>query len=246
MKKILFIIGFLLCHAAYSQSISLTLVGTAGDETDNATYKTSWSVGEVVTATATVGSTMLTQGFQQVFSYLKLLDFEAQLINLQGQLTWVTTNEMNTQEFVIERSTDSTTWNEIGTVAAKNTPGTNNYSYTDQQLVNGTTYYYRLKMIDACGNYNYSAVRTIEVNGYATPLFVIAPNPATSYTVLLFNSNIGSAQVSVYDMHGRSVFSDVFSGSSYTLNTYNLASGVYTINIRAKDLNCSERLMICK
>jgi len=69
MKKIYLLLSMILVYATvFSQSLSPTLVGSAGDETDNATYQTSWSIGEAITQTASAGSYILTQGFQQGFS----------------------------------------------------------------------------------------------------------------------------------------------------------------------------------
>ncbi|MCX6251956.1 MAG: SprB repeat-containing protein, partial [Bacteroidetes bacterium] len=65
-KPILFIFIVLTFQAAVGQStLSQQLTGSGGGQTDNATFKTSWSVGEAVTATASAGSYTLTQGFHQ-------------------------------------------------------------------------------------------------------------------------------------------------------------------------------------
>ena len=67
MKKLIIILFISLAfQVARSQSsVSQQLVGSGGGQTDNAVYHTSWSVGECVTATASAGPIVLTQGFQQ-------------------------------------------------------------------------------------------------------------------------------------------------------------------------------------
>ena len=66
MKKIYVLFSLLLtCATVFAQSFSLQLVGSAGGQANNGPYQCSWSVGEPVTATASAGPFMLTQGFQQ-------------------------------------------------------------------------------------------------------------------------------------------------------------------------------------
>ena len=69
MKKIYLLLSMILVYAtAFSQSLSPILAGSSGGETDNATYLTSWSVGEAVTGNGTAANYVVTQGFQQGFS----------------------------------------------------------------------------------------------------------------------------------------------------------------------------------
>ncbi len=66
MKRlyILFLI-FLACAPVFGQGLSPSLLASAGNQTNNATYKTSWSVGDLIIDYRAVGNTVLTQGFQQ-------------------------------------------------------------------------------------------------------------------------------------------------------------------------------------
>ncbi|MFH1297454.1 MAG: T9SS type A sorting domain-containing protein [Bacteroidota bacterium] len=66
MKKIIILtVIFLVSVNVVGQFFSQQLVCSGGDQSDNATYQTSWSIGEPITETATAGAYMLTQGFQQ-------------------------------------------------------------------------------------------------------------------------------------------------------------------------------------
>jgi UDP-N-acetylglucosamine:LPS N-acetylglucosamine transferase len=67
MKKIVFtlIAAFMTIQFINAQSISPQVVATAGNYASNGGYSVSWTLGEPVIATATNGSTTLTQGFQQ-------------------------------------------------------------------------------------------------------------------------------------------------------------------------------------
>jgi hypothetical protein len=59
---------------------------------------------------------------------LKLLSFTGQLVNTNALLTWKTDGEINTKEFMVERSLDNTSFTAIGTVAAENIAGIHQYN----------------------------------------------------------------------------------------------------------------------
>ena len=67
MKKIIsIIIAVQLCLAAVGQEyFSQTVVGSGGGQTNNATFQTSWTIGEAITETGIYGGATLSQGFQQ-------------------------------------------------------------------------------------------------------------------------------------------------------------------------------------
>jgi hypothetical protein len=67
MKKIItFILALTILQVVSGQDyFSQQFVGSGGGQTDNATYHTSWSIGEAVTESGTAGSVLLTGGFQQ-------------------------------------------------------------------------------------------------------------------------------------------------------------------------------------
>ena len=66
MKKIYLLLSLILaCATVFAQSFSLQLIGSAGGQTNNGAYQTSWSIGEPITGTTSAGPYILTQGFQQ-------------------------------------------------------------------------------------------------------------------------------------------------------------------------------------
>ena len=62
---------------------------------------------------------------------LTLLHFAAVKINSGVQLNWQSTNEINSIQFIVQRSDDGANFLNIGSVAARNNSGTNDYSLTD-------------------------------------------------------------------------------------------------------------------
>lgn len=128
-------------------------------------------------------------------------------------LSWATALEINSGYFQVERSNDTKLWNTIGVVGASGNSGTEKkYMFADQTPANGNNYY-RLKIVDIDGKYEYSPIRNIsaEITGLQVSA---APNPA--YNIL----NIGISQpsakefsIKLINRSGQVVFSRKYSGS---------------------------------
>lgn len=109
---------------------------------------------------------------------LTLIQFKGQKLADHILLDWTTSNEVQVNNFEIERSANGTIFEKLNTVMASGSSnGSKTYTFTDtkpQDAVN----YYRLKMIDNDGRFSYSNV--IVFTGSKTDgMFVsnIRPNP---------------------------------------------------------------------
>ncbi len=165
---------------------------------------------------------------QLVVTPLNLLDFTAVQAGQQVLLSWNTTEEVNTQSFIVERSANGNTWSPIDTVAA-GFSGNHSYRLTDYRPLQGSNYY-RLRMVDVDQQYKYSIVRVVTFSQKENG-FVIVPNPADQKAAIHFNKTMRSPSVTVYDMSGKMVQQKKLSGNtSFTeLDTRKLANGTYTV-----------------
>jgi hypothetical protein len=84
--------------------------------------------------------------------------------NSQTLLKWTTTNGVDFDHFVIQRSINGSTFDDVSSVTANTGDSTTTqaYSYTDQDNYNGTLYY-RLMMVDKDGKSTYSNVLSISL-----------------------------------------------------------------------------------
>jgi Secretion system C-terminal sorting domain len=107
---------------------------------------------------------------------LKLGNFTATKLASAIQLNWETLSEQNTSYFAIERSADGSTFNSLGTITARGNSATKqSYSFNDVQPGPANNFY-RLKSVDADGNFSYSRVLIVKnENSFIVQLF---PNPA--------------------------------------------------------------------
>jgi len=99
--------------------------------------------------------------------------------NKTVQLAWTSLTENNSSHYEIERKADNEDFAYVGTVAAAGESLEEiNYTYEDDiSKVSGNYAYYRLKMVDKDGSYEYSDVRSLRLEVRDSRI-IIAPNPA--------------------------------------------------------------------
>lgn|GEM_PF-5695214 len=158
---------------------------------------------------------------------LLLLKFYAAKSKDGVLLNWSTSFETNTKYFLVERSTDQNNWTTIGKIeAAGNSSNAKNYSFIDAEPPVGTIYY-RLRQIDATGNYSFSTVRSLLVNDNWK--VKLSPNPVTGgWLQLKSNSKIKSLRIT--DVNGIVVLNKSAVASN-ELNISRLACGYYFVQV---------------
>lgn len=53
------------------------------------------------------------------------------------------------------------------------------------------------------------------------------PNPASTHTIIELSENVNNAQIEIYDVLGKSVLMDTFTGNTFKITTEQLQSGIY-------------------
>jgi trimeric autotransporter adhesin len=180
---------------------------------------------------------------------VQLLSFTGNLNNNATLLNWATTNEVNAQSFVVERSENGNDYNGIGTVAANGTTTTTiNYSYTDNDVatLSSSTIYYRLKIVDRDGNFAYSNVITVSLSDI-TGRVTVFPNPvAAEAKVTMAAAFDGKAQWKVIDNAGRVVMqstSQLRKGrNNIVINLDKLSSGTYYLRVSGAGIDQNVRM----
>ncbi|MBC7721622.1 MAG: T9SS type A sorting domain-containing protein, partial [Pedobacter sp.] len=118
-------------------------------------------------------------------------------------VSWSIATEVNTDKYVVEKSTDSRSFSAIGAVTATNA---GKYSFADLSVNNGTSFY-RIKAIDKDGTFQYSTVVSINSTN-ATASVQVYPNPVNNgnLNVQLSNLNKGNYSISVYNTIGQIIY----------------------------------------
>lgn len=162
---------------------------------------------------------------------ITLQSFTASInLNNTVDLKWITTLEMNSSYFVIERQSGDNQYIVIDTVRAVNNGSfSTTYNAKDNSPLNGTNIY-RLKMIDINGEYRYSALVSVNVSNSKVP--TIYPNPAK--TVLHISKGTEFVkQVTIYDFLGKVILRKSYSvdNNLILLPISGLVRGTYIIEI---------------
>lgn len=163
-------------------------------------------------------------------SDLLLLSFTAVKTGGAGLLQWNTIEETAASRYVIEKSRDSLHFFALDSVnAAGNRDTVNAYSYTDNKLLNGVTYY-RLKLVSPGGDIVYSPVRSIHdtTGGLTVNLY---PNPGVSNGVFYITSSANCESIRLTDVSGRLIVRMDAHGTFNTLQPGNLARGIYFVRV---------------
>ncbi len=169
---------------------------------------------------------------------VKLIYFAGVKKQNEVLLNWTTAQEINSASFTIERSFDKNKWEKIGMVkAAGNSKQLKNYHFTD--LVNGKgILYYRLKMTDLDGKFEYSKVVIINPDKDNTKDIEVYPNPFDNQLFIALNSFTDqNILVDIKDITGKSVTSQMisFTAGSGMLNLEKVADlkpGVYILSMK--------------
>ncbi len=185
---------------------------------------------------------------------VELTSFTAN-VNTSGQvvLNWTTATELNNQMFEIQRSADNNQFITIGYVDGQGTTTEpQEYSYVDKTVETGK-YFYRLKQIDFGGQYEYSDVTEVDVNGPLTySLEQNYPNPFNPSTVIKYSvANAGHVRLVVYNLVGEEVsvlVNGMVDAGFYqvSFDASNLPSGIYLYKLEAPGFVQIKKMMLMK
>lgn len=170
---------------------------------------------------------------------VRLLDFHASYRNQSTTLAWTAEGESNFEKFIVERSTGNNVYEAVGERAGVGSVTRTSYSFVDDlSAQNGTTYYYRLKMLDKDGTFKYSSVLLVKKESKQVTALMISPNPVHggSNTVRFSANSASTADVRVVDISGKVVAQQqnkVYPGNnSITINNLErLQPGTYVLQV---------------
>jgi hypothetical protein len=179
-----------------------------------------------------------------IFLSIKLLQLQARPINNQHiRLHWLIGQEQQMRHYELERSADGLQFDHIHTQAALANNGSDaGYEYPDYQVLPNIAYYYRLRMVQLDGTFEYSPVVTARLvqQREGQNAVSVFPNPSKGQSTLLVQSIAEQTlEVRVYDALGRLLHQEQIQaqiGSNYLpLPTQNWATGVYSVQVQGQD-----------
>ncbi len=173
---------------------------------------------------------------------VQLISFQARAIGSAVHLVWQTASEKNNAHFVVERSTDGTSFTPLAQLAGQGTSTReSSYTYQDQLAaqLTATTLYYRLRQVDLDGTVTLSPVQVVRWNPQALSDQDLHyyPNPMHGQLTLdLTNWPVAPCVVQLLDLAGRSHYRQVLSGGGIQQLAFpSLATGTYVLRVQGSD-----------
>ncbi len=162
-------------------------------------------------------------------------------------VNWATAQEVDANNFIIERSTDGINFQYLATKDANGNTSANSYYYfKDLNPINGVNYY-RIKQIDNNGVVSYSAIASAKIISNNSNKLSIAPNPTSGLLQFSTASNsIGlNYKLQLVDMSGRTVLSNngVLT-SNNKISIAGVAKGLYLCYVNYGDEQQVQRVII--
>lgn len=174
---------------------------------------------------------------------IELTVFSADCNGSYAKILWTTATERNNDYFVLERSDDAISFDEIARLAgAGSSINQIDYTYIDNN-VHGGDIFYRLVQVDYDGTRSVSEIIAVNcaIDADGEPEMAVYPNPFANDLTLHFE-NFGDrvALVEVYDMLGRMLVSRKVACSQndyeFVLPLGGLPDGAYNVRVSAEDV----------
>jgi hypothetical protein len=169
------------------------------------------------------------------------VSFEANYMYDKVYIDWITSTELNTAYFEVQRSTDGIIWQTIGMKqAAGNSTKEINYRIVDEKTFENIVYY-RIKQVDLDGEFTFTPTRSVVKETKSTS--AIFPSPADNEFNVISKEEIKS--LIAIDAQGRQyTLSFSKTGASYRVDCSNLAAGLYQIQILSNNQMETLKLVI--
>lgn len=177
---------------------------------------------------------------------ISLTHFKALPQNNQVHLNWTTHTEINSSHFEVQHSTTNRNWQKIGKVdAAGNSLQLLDYEHIHQSPTIGDNYY-RLKMIDLDGSYEYSNTEVVRFERQDKQL-TIYPNPTNGeFALTLGVETRHPVQLLVMDTTGKMVYNEqtMLDAKNAVIDLSHVAKGTYLITVKTDKEQFTERLIV--
>lgn len=159
------------------------------------------------------------------------LKFRGSLNNNQSVLQWALTQDENVTSYEVEFADHPSHFKTAGKLAAQHT---GSYQFIDKENTNAADRYYRLKIVQKGGSYNYSGIVFLSLKEMGMQVY---PNPfAKTINVQLHVKSVDNIRFRLVDFYGREVFVNTeklnpgYHSLSLTLPA-NLAKGMYVMEV---------------
>ena len=167
------------------------------------------------------------------------LGFTVEAVSGNALLKWKTSDEINVATYTVEHSFNGVSFTSVGSVAANNNSGVNNYSFTHVGLTPGI-HYYRIRRTDKDGKFELSDIKSIKITATGANVQV-RPNPVTGSTLVLAvsiqQSNKSNVQVTGVDgkVIAQQAINLTAGNNIVNINIASVPPGIYLVRVQLAD-----------
>lgn len=156
--------------------------------------------------------------------FVRFHDFDVRKDNNSVVLSWKTVEEVSTDYYVIERSTNGSNYTPLVTIPRKVSNDENSYTYRDKTPLQGKSFY-RIRQVDKSFGVAYSPVRPIQL-----PLPTHLQIVQQSQGITVHYGCEGKKEYILYNMHGNRIRQGIMSRNKCVID--GLAPGLYILSIQ--------------
>ncbi len=164
---------------------------------------------------------------------VRLTGFTGRIVNENSiRLDWTTAAELNSNKYIIEKSTDGRNFYAIGEIgAAGNSARQLSYQFTDK-VAGSSNVFYRLKQVDIDAKFEYSKVVYVNVGKGNTKVTSVFPNPFKNEIQLVGISaaELNQKNVRLFNATGQQVSFRISGANAITINDQAKA-GIYILKV---------------
>lgn len=176
---------------------------------------------------------------------VELLFFNALIDDESVLLTWATASQLNFDYFSVEHSTDGFVWNEISRIKGEGTTQSRDeYNLKNARSLAGNNYY-RLKMVDLDGTFEFSKVLVITID---EPMDIsIYPNPVNQSEMIAIELNFlpnDGDRIMLYNSFGVELMNFTITSTKLSVPLSDLKAGTYIVKYVSANSALVSRLVV--
>lgn len=210
------------------------------------TWNTFWDPAFVVDGANVY--TWLMQFDRDALLPANLKNYTAVLRGSKVYVEWTTTSESNTDRFVLERANANMVYQEIASVAAAGTSGTDKkYILIDEQPTRGANFY-RLALVNKDGRKEYYDVKRVSLPNTQAG-YVTIPTPVKGTLSVYVNvDRTQNVSILVHDINGRNFHrasKSMTPGlSENQINITSLPAGTYFVKVQGDYFSETKKIVV--